>query len=99
MKFCIYEQCCEFVWADGRACPLLLSSMAQQNDYWLYQMWVHISAPSLIGYMIMARDLPPFSHLFFLCVCAWWYPILCDLMDCSPPDSSAHGIFQATVLE
>ena len=24
---------------------------------------------------------------------------LCDPMDCSPPGSSAHGIFQATVLE
>ena len=26
-------------------------------------------------------------------------PILCDPMDCSPPGSSIHGIFQATVLE
>ena len=25
-------------------------------------------------------------------------PTLCDRMDCSPPGSSAHGIFQATVL-
>ena len=25
--------------------------------------------------------------------------ILCDSMDCSPPDSSVHGNFQATVLE
>ena len=24
---------------------------------------------------------------------------LCDPMDCSPPGSSIHGIFQATVLE
>ena len=24
---------------------------------------------------------------------------LCDPMDCSPPGSSAHGIFQARVLE
>ena len=24
---------------------------------------------------------------------------LCDLMDCSPPDSSAHGILQARTLE
>ena len=24
---------------------------------------------------------------------------LCDLMDCSPPDSSVHGIFQARTLE
>ena len=27
------------------------------------------------------------------------YLTLCDLMDCSPPDSSVHGIFQARVLK
>ena len=26
-------------------------------------------------------------------------PTLCDPMDCSPPGSSTHGIFQARVLE
>ena len=26
-------------------------------------------------------------------------PTLCDPMDCSPPDSSIHGIFQARELE
>ena len=26
-------------------------------------------------------------------------PTLCDLMDCSPPGSSAHGILQARILE
>ena len=26
-------------------------------------------------------------------------PTLCDPMDCSPPGSSIHGIFQAIVLE
>ena len=27
------------------------------------------------------------------------YPTLCDPMDCSPPGSSIHGIFQARELE
>ena len=27
------------------------------------------------------------------------YLTLCDLMDCSPPDSSVHGILEARVLE
>ena len=27
------------------------------------------------------------------------YPTLCNPMDCSPPGSSIHGIFQARVLE
>ena len=26
-------------------------------------------------------------------------PTLCDPMDCSPPGSSVHGIFQASILE
>ena len=26
-------------------------------------------------------------------------PTLCDLMDCSPPDSSVHGIIQVRILE
>ena len=33
------------------------------------------------------------------CVCAQSCPTLCDLMDCSPPDSSLHGISQAGILE
>ena len=28
-----------------------------------------------------------------------WYPTLCNLMDCSPPGSSGHGILQARILE
>ena len=28
-----------------------------------------------------------------------WCPTLCDPIDCSPPGSSVHGIFQARVLE
>ena len=27
------------------------------------------------------------------------FPSLCDLMDCSPPGSSVHGILQARILE
>ena len=27
------------------------------------------------------------------------YPALCNLMDCSPPDSSVHGTLQARMLE
>ena len=46
---------------------------------------------------------PPFSHLFhFLRRCAQslqFCPTSCDLMDCSLPNSSVHGIFQARILE
>ena len=39
------------------------------------------------------------SFLFFFCVCAHLYPTLCNSIDCSPPGSSVHGIFQARILE
>ena len=36
-----------------------------------------------------------------VCVCpvAQSCPVLCDTMDCSPPGSTVHGIFQARILE
>ena len=36
-----------------------------------------------------------------VCVCVWDQscPTLCDLMECSPPVSSVHGIFQARKME
>ena len=34
-------------------------------------------------------------YAWSVCVCL----TLCDLMDCSPPGSSVHGIFQARILE
>ena len=37
--------------------------------------------------------------LFFFCMCAHLCPTLCNSIDCSPPDSSIHGIFQARILE
>ena len=42
-------------------------------------------------------------HIYngILCVCsvAQLCPSTCDPMDCSPPSSSVHGIFQARILE
>ena len=40
------------------------------------------------------NPLPP----FVLCV-AQSYLTLCDPMDCSPPGSSVHGVFQSRILE
>ena len=34
-----------------------------------------------------------------LCEVAQSFPTLCGPMDCSPPGSSVHGIFQARILE
>ena len=35
----------------------------------------------------------------FLCLFLVAHLTLCSLMDCSPPDSSAHGIFHASILQ
>ena len=34
-----------------------------------------------------------------VCVCVQLTPALCNPVDCSPPGSSVHGIFQAGILE
>ena len=34
-----------------------------------------------------------------ICACSVMFKTLCDLMNCSPPASSVHGIFQARILE
>ena len=38
-------------------------------------------------------------HVPVLCLVAQSCPALCNPMDCSPPDSSVHRIFQARILE
>ena len=35
----------------------------------------------------------------YMCLVTPLCPVLCDLMDCSPPRSSVHGILQARILE
>ena len=40
------------------------------------------------------RVVKKFSACLLSCV-----PTLCNPMDCSPPGSSVHGIFQARILE
>ena len=43
------------------------------------------------------------AHCHYCCCCSCLvakpYLTLCDPMDCSPPDSSVHGISQARILE
>ena len=38
-------------------------------------------------------------YMHVLCLVAQLCPTVCDSMDCSPPGSSVHGIFQARILE
>ena len=39
------------------------------------------------------------AHPLLVSVSAQSCPTLCESVDCSPPGSSVHGIFQARVLE
>ena len=39
------------------------------------------------------------THVYLVCASFSVVPTLCDLMDCSPPSSSVHGILQARNLE
>ena len=42
------------------------------------------------------KDIPLYTYNLF---CTQPHLTLCDSMDCSPPDSSVHKIFQARMLE
>ena len=51
-------------------------------------------APTLLkGQLYLHASLVLYGMVAHLC------PTLCDPMDCSPPGSSVHGIFQARILE
>ena len=39
------------------------------------------------------------SSVLSVCLVAQSCPTLCDPVDCSPPDSSVHGVLQARILE
>ena len=54
------------------------------------------------GSEIPGKDVFQTTGRALVCVCAkslQLYLILCDLIDCSPPGSSVHGIFQTRILE
>ena len=58
--------------------------------------YIHINAPAGTVSPGPSKALP---HSFNNYLCAQLCPTLCDPMDCSPPDSSVHGISQARILE
>ena len=67
-------------------------------DYYL----LHIGNVSDRGERSIERELTTymsFCSYVCVCVCAPSSPALYDSMDCNPPGSSSHGIFQARILE
>ena len=49
--------------------------------------------------MTIKSDFTPTSFCARVCLVAQLCPTLCDSMDCSPPGSSVHEIFQIRILE
>ena len=54
--------------------------------------------PSVFSNTVVFKLSLPLNALFFKVVCAQLCLTLCDTMDCSPPGSTVHGIFQARIL-
>ena len=64
--------------------------------------WVY--APSLSFSLSLSLSLSLYIYIYiyiyiFLLACAQSYPIPCNCMDCNPPGSYFHGIFQARILK
>ena len=72
------------------------------RETWLYD----LALPALWPFLTLAVSQPPWPSSDSWAgqseskgEVAQWCPTLCHPMDCSPPGSSIHGIFQARVLE
>ena len=50
------------------------------------------------GLMVLLTS-SSYSYLFCCCSASQLCPTLCNPIDCSPPGSSVHGIFQARILK
>ena len=76
------------------------------NDELTYiYIYIYIYSNETNYFLFVSITPSPFDNVFkwHSCVCKCSVtqscPILCDPMDCSPPGSSVHGIFQARTLE
>ena len=85
----------------------LFSSGFLKNKSWNCIPWVFNSSKTLLYlYTLVSNSCHiffPWEHYVCIYTCALshfshvW--LFCDPMDCSPPDSSVHGILQARILE
>ena len=51
------------------------------------------------GLLILSEKREPHRSLYVGVLVAQLCPTLCNLVDCIPPGSSLHGIFQVRILE
>ena len=89
-------------WINNKALLLLLPLLSRFSRVWLCatpQTTAHQAPPSL-GFSRQEHwSGLPFPSPMRESEVAQSCPTLCNPMDCSPPGSSVHGIFQARVLE
>ena len=76
------------LWWPSGLCMALIMSISSQKPIWLWPRQVP-DIPATVTY----------PGLTYECVHAQSCPALQDLMDCSLPSSSVHGILQARILE
>ena len=80
---CLIAHCCTTI-GEGNGNPLQYSCLENPMDRGAWWATIH-------GVTKSRTRLSDFC----VCVCT----TLCNPMDCSPPDSSVHGIFQARILK
>ena len=68
--------------------------MKKKENIGLYSL-----SPCSIGFICCSTSKLTLIQLLCVCMCAQLCPTLCNLIDCSLPDFSVHGILQARILE
>ena len=86
---------------SGEKGQLWSPAVAEESQLWLYDgngffdLLFLAVVTIIIHNGLLQRTLPLHMHVL---VAQLWL-MLCDPMDCSPPESSVHGILQARILE
>ena len=86
---------------SGEKGQLWSPTVAEESQLWLYDgngffdLLFLAVVTIIIHNGLLQRTLPLHMHVL---VAQLWL-MLCDPMDCSPPESSVHGILQARILE
>ena len=93
---CFINIWCTFsvLWTGLRKCPIIVLVLRVQNQELLhYLLLSRYESTRYLSGTALGMDTQRESEVAQSC------PTLCDPMDCSPPGSSVHGIFQARILE
>ena len=81
--------------------PLAMHQSPQPVCRWLHAApgSVTVHTCFMLGFERPGIDAPPEDHACMHAKSLQSCPTLCDLVDCSPPGSSVHGLLQARILE